>query len=123
MTSSRAARPPASSSTADVNAVHLVGRVTAAPVERELPSGDRVVTLRVTLDRPTGPTKHGGGRRQVDAIDLACWSEPTRRSAEQVGPGDRVAVHGALRRRFYRAGSATLSRYEVEVQRLVPEVP
>ncbi|MGI8946410.1 MAG: single-stranded DNA-binding protein [Ornithinimicrobium sp.] len=107
----------------DVNEIHLVGRVTGAPVEREMPSGDRVVTLRITLDRPARPTASPPARRRVDAVDLACWSAPTREVTERLDLGARLEVHGALRRRFYRAGSVTLSRYEVEVEQLTPVLP
>jgi single-strand DNA-binding protein len=94
---------------ADVNEVRLVGRVSAEPDSRELPSGDVVVQLRVVVNRPPSDRKP-----QVDTIDVACWSAPARRSALRQKPGDVVEVHGALRRRFYRAGEATVSRYEVE---------
>lgn len=92
------------------NEVHLVGRVSAAAEERELPSGDLIVALRVVVPRSGGGTP---GTR-VDTIDVACWSARTRRSARNLESGTRVEVRGALRRRFYRSGAATLSRYEVE---------
>ena len=34
------------------NQVTLLGRVSAPPEGRDLPSGDRLVTLRVIVDRP-----------------------------------------------------------------------
>jgi len=103
------------------NEVRLVGRVTGAPVSRELPSGDLVVTLRVTVDRPArgrDAKKAASTRRQVDAVDLACWTARTRGAALRLVEHDVVEVRGALRRRFYRAGAAPVSRYEVEVEQL-----
>ena len=93
-----------------VNEVRLVGRVSAAAEERELPSGDQVAQLRVVVPRATTA---GGGAR-VDTIDVACWTARTRRSARALHADDHVEVVGSLRRRFFRAGAATVSRYEVE---------
>lgn len=87
-----------------------------------MPSGDLVVTLRVTLDRPVRSTA-GSARRQVDTIDLACWDTSTRDAVRDFSTGSQIEVHGALRRRFYRAGGSTVSRYEVEVSSLSHVVP
>ncbi|NHA68324.1 single-stranded DNA-binding protein [Phycicoccus flavus] len=99
----------------DENSVRLVGRVTGVGQAVTLPSGDVVHTIRVTVTRPSSP---GVARAGVDAIDVACWSGATRRAAGRLGAGDRVVVEGALRRRFFRAGGAPVSRYEVEAARL-----
>lgn len=98
------------------NEVTLVGRVSAAPERRELPSGDQLVTLRVVVDRPPHKGTH---KRAVDVIDVACWTRRTQRSAAGLEPDDGVRVEGALRRRFFAAGGARTSRYEVEAIRLV----
>lgn len=96
-------------STAAVNVVRLVGRV-SQPEERALPSGDTVWTFRVVVDRPPG----GRSRQRVDAIDCAVWSGRLRRSVQGWTAGDLVVVTGSLRRRFFRAGGAAASRVEVE---------
>lgn len=98
------------------NEVTLVGRVSAAPEERDLPSGDHLVTLRVVVDRP--PHK-GTSRRAVDVIDVACWTRRTQRTGLALVAGDEVRVEGALRRRFFAAAGGRASRYEVEARRLV----
>lgn len=98
------------------NEVRLVGRVSAEPAEQELPSGDRVVTLRLVVPRE-GARRRGAaasGGATVDTIDVACWSGRSRTSALRLGAGDHAEVSGALRRRFFRAGGAAVSRYEVE---------
>lgn len=116
------------------NEVRLVGRVSGMPEAREMPSGDEVVQLRLVIRRPpvkkpasrgaatAGDAKTAGAaagpRVQVDTIDVACWSATTRRAARRVVEGDVIEVQGALRRRFYRAGAATVSRYEVEAARV-----
>lgn len=96
------------------NEVRLVGKVSGEVSERELPSGDRLVQLRVVVPRPAKPEGGGGGAATVDTIDVACWTGRVRRVAGRVGVGERVEVVGALRRRFFRSGGATASRYEVE---------
>ncbi|NHI18438.1 single-stranded DNA-binding protein [Phycicoccus endophyticus] len=95
----------------DENTVRLVGRVTSLDPPRELPSGDVVHTLRVTVGRPRG---HPG----VDTVDVACWSAATRRCAGRLQVGARVEVEGSLRRRFWRTGGGPVSRYEVQARRL-----
>jgi len=40
-----------------VNSVRLVGRVSAEPEHRELPSGDQLVQLRVVVARPPRPAR------------------------------------------------------------------
>lgn len=99
----------------DENTVHLVGRVTSLDPPRELPSGDVVHSLRVTVPRPR---VRGRDRPGVDTLDVACWSAATRRVAGRLAVGERVEVEGSLRRRFFRAGAGAASRYEVEATRV-----
>ncbi len=113
------------------NEVVLWGRLSAPAEQRELPSGDVIVTLRVVVDRPTGrPRATGSGtpRRNspdgkgrspgVDTIDVVCWSASTRRVALRLGGGEQIEVEGALRRRFFAAAAGRQSRYEVEAARV-----
>lgn len=91
------------------NSIRLVGRVSGEALERELPSGDRVVSFRLVVPREeTG----------ADTIDIAAWSGRTRRTALSLLPDQIVAIDGALRRRFFRAQGAVASRYEVEAVRI-----
>lgn len=96
-----------------LNEVRLRGRWTAA-AERELPSGDVVVTARLVVPR-AGPG--------VDTIDCAVWKAATRRRAMKVVAGSTVEVDGSLRRRFWRTPSGAASRYEVEVSALRRAAP
>lgn len=93
------------------NEVTLRGRLSTEPETRELPSGDRLVTLRLVVDRPPRPADTG---RRVDVIDVACWTRRTQRAAGRLHPGDVVEIEGSLRRRFFAAGAGRASRYEVE---------
>lgn len=114
--------PEPATETSHLNEVTLVGRVSASPEQRELPSGDQLVTLRVVVDRlPSkgAPPSRGIGKRTVDVIDVACWTRRTQRSASGLAPDDGVRVEGSLRRRFFATAGGRSSRYEVEATRLV----
>lgn len=107
-----------------LNQVVLVGRVSAAPESRELPSGDTVVNFRVVVDRPPARAARAAradkvtSRRQVDVIDVACWSRRTQRSAGGLATDAEVRVEGSLRRRFFSVAGSRASRYEVEAERI-----
>ena len=96
---------------AALNQVVLHGRLTAVPLERELPSGDLISTFRVVVDRAEG----GRSRQRSDALECVAWTGRVRRSVSCWRVGDEVSVEGALRRRFFRAGAGAASRVEVEV--------
>jgi single-strand DNA-binding protein len=95
-----------------VNEVRLRGRLAGVQDERALPSGDAVVGFRVVVDRDGS----SGGVARVDTLDCAAFRRDIRRKVSGWSPGDEVEVSGSLRRRFFRAGDAAASRYEVEVR-------
>jgi single-strand DNA-binding protein len=96
------------------NAVTLRGRVSSAPIERELPSGAVITTFRLSVPRARTPMTSGSSQGS-DWVDCVAWSARSRRSVGGWQVDDRVEVTGALRRRFYRAGQAATTRLEVEV--------
>jgi single-strand DNA-binding protein len=98
--------------------VVLLGRVSGAPQERELPSGDILVSWRVVVDRPPPRRRPSGRAPTVDTLDCVAWSATVRRTARGLLDGDVVSVEGALRRRFWRGSSGATSRTEVEVEAL-----
>ena len=102
--------------TAPRNEVVLVGRVPAPAEQRELPSGDVLVTWRVVVARPPGRRPPEGVRpTTVDTLDCVAWTASARRAATALRADDVVEVSGSLRRRFWRAGAGAASRCEVEV--------
>lgn len=101
-----------------VNEVRLSGRLAAEAAERDLPSGDAVVQLRLVVRRPPGRAGVTGSAAVVDTIDLACWTPVLRRRALALRVGDIVEIEGSLRRRFWRGPAGPASRYEVEVASL-----
>lgn len=106
--------------------VTMLGRVTAVPEERALPSGDALVTFRLSVRRR--PTPLGRGSRQSsDWVDCVAAGARVRRAASAWSVGDEIEVEGVLRRRFFRTGNAAGgSRLEVEVlraRRAAPTAP
>lgn len=103
--------------TAPRNEVLLVGRVSGIPEERTLPSGDRLTTWRLVVERDPGRRPPEGVRATtVDTFDCVAWTADARRRASKLLADDVVEVQGALRRRFWRAGGAAASRCEVEAR-------
>lgn len=101
--------------TAPRNEVLLVGRVSGVPEERTLPSGDRLTTWRLVVERGPGRRPPQGVRATtVDTFDCVAWTAAVRRRASALLADDVVEVQGALRRRFWRAGGGAASRCEVE---------
>ncbi|GAB3070575.1 hypothetical protein GCM10027053_39080 [Intrasporangium mesophilum] len=101
------------------NEVVLWGRLAAEAQERELPSGDVIVTLRVVVprrmpSRARAATAGAPRRATVDTIDVVCWTAATRRAALRLGAGEAIEIGGALRRRFFGGAVGRQSRYEVE---------
>ncbi|WP_090971132.1 single-stranded DNA-binding protein [Nocardioides exalbidus] len=98
------------------NDVRLVGRLSAAPAAVELPSGDTLMTFRISIERGAAPrsTSAKGSAQRVDSVPCTAWAPRLRRSVATWRPGDVVEVEGAVRCRFYQAGGATRSRVEVE---------
>jgi single-strand DNA-binding protein len=97
------------------NEVYLVGRLSGEPVERELPSGDVLLSWRIVVERDA--VDRGAGRATTDTVDCSAIKAGIRRSVTSWSPGDVVEVEGVLRRRFWRAPSGGVaSRYEVEAR-------
>ncbi len=97
-----------------MNDIRLRGRLAAAADQRELSSGDAVVTFRLVVDRPVRALRSASSAR-VDTLDCAAFAAGVRRRCLQWQPGDVLEVQGSLRRRFFRTGAGPASRYEVEV--------
>ena len=89
-----------------LNDLLLRGRVSAPAIEKELPSGDKVVEFRLIVSR----AERGG----VDTLDVAAWSSKVRRSALTLKEGEWVKITGAIHRRFWSGPAGVASRWQVE---------
>lgn len=96
-----------------LNEVRLIGRLSAAPEPRQLPSGDQLIQTRVVVDRP----ENARSRQRVDALDCTVWSASVRRQVARWSVGDVVELHGSVRRRFFQTPGGAQSRVEIEVHR------
>jgi single-strand DNA-binding protein len=91
------------------NSVTLRGRLAAQSTTRTLPSGDELVSFRMTVSRPPG------SRVTVDSIACSTTRARVRRSVQRARPGDWLELSGRLHRRFWRSAAGVASRYEVDV--------
>ncbi|MDX1657936.1 MAG: hypothetical protein R3343_03870 [Nitriliruptorales bacterium] len=111
-------------STDDTNRVLLQGRLSRDAEVKDLPSGDRLVLLRVVPRRP--------GTTTVDSIPVAVGPAPGRGQRKAPGQAgarevklaasleadDRVRVAGRIHRRFWDAGGVRRSRLQVVAEEL-----
>ncbi|HEY9522271.1 MAG TPA: single-stranded DNA-binding protein [Thermopolyspora sp.] len=98
------------------NEVILAGRLPETPVERVLPSGDRMTTWRVIVRRPAGDGPDDRPKARVDSIPCVSFDPKLCGLVTSWDRADFVTVTGMIRRRFWRTpeGGAS-SRIEVEV--------
>jgi single-strand DNA-binding protein len=101
-----------------VNVVVLAGTIAAEPVVRQMPSGDEVTELRLSVPE--------SGKRLLP-LPIAAWHATVgKRALKGLGKGDDVLVYGQLARRFYRSGAGARSLTEViatGVKKLEPVEP
>lgn len=98
----------------NLNSVSLRGRISSAPIERALPSGDVILTFRIVLTRERTPMT-AKSKQASDWVDCVAWGGRVRRSVGRWRVDDVVELEGALRRRFFKLASGTSTRVEVEV--------
>jgi len=89
-----------------LNDVLLRGRVSAEAIEKELPSGDKVVEFRLIVTRVKG--------EGVDTLDIGAWSAKARRSAMSLKPAEWIEISGSVHRRFWKGPAGLASRWQVE---------
>jgi single-strand DNA-binding protein len=85
-----------------LNDLLLRGRVSAQAVEKELPSGDKVVEFRLIVSR----LERGG----VDTLDIAAWSSKMRRSALTLKEGEWIEISGSIHRRVWSGPTGEIAR-------------
>ncbi len=89
-----------------LNDLLLRGRVSQEAIEKELPSGDKVVEFRLIVSRE----KQSG----VDTLDIGAWSSKSRRTALTLKADEWIQVSGSIHRRFWSAPTGLASRWQVE---------
>ena len=97
------------------NEVYLVGRLSGEPLERELPSGDVLLSWRLVVER--GPGDRGNSKIVHDTLPCFSLRAGVRRSVAAWSAGDIVEVEGLLRRSFWKIpGGGQASKCEVEAR-------
>ncbi|MBC7463464.1 MAG: single-stranded DNA-binding protein [Actinobacteria bacterium] len=92
------------------NLVNLRGRVSGSPLERELPSGDKVIEFRLIVTRES--------RVGVDTLDIGAWSAKARRKSATLKEGEWIEISGAIHRRFWQAPQGVASRWQIEASEI-----
>lgn len=100
-----------------LNRVMLIGRCTADPEMRYLPSGQPVTQLRIATNR-YGSSQDGERREFTDYHDVVVWNMGQRKLAELAGQylkkGSLVYIEGRLQTRSWD-GQDGQKRYRTEV--------
>jgi single-strand DNA-binding protein len=97
-------------STLALNDVLLRGRVSSMGVEKELPSGDKVVEFRIVIAR--------SDELGFDTIDISAWSSKLRRSASSLKTEEWVEISGSIKRRFWRGATGLASRWQIDASEI-----
>ncbi|MER6952278.1 single-stranded DNA-binding protein [Nonomuraea sp. NPDC000554] len=95
----------------DRNEVLLVGRLSAAPEDRTLPSGDTLTKWRIIVRR----RRHRHGGTLTDSIPCVTFDADTAALIRSLKPRDPVEITGAFRCRVHGPSGSKVWSYEVEV--------
>ena len=93
-----------------LNDVLLRGRVSTLAVEKELPSGDKVMEFRIVIAR--------SNEEGFDTIDISAWSTKLRRTAGSLKGDQWVEVSGSIKRRFWRGATGLASRWQIDASEI-----
>jgi single-strand DNA-binding protein len=93
-----------------LNDVLLRGRVSSLAVEKELPSGDKVMEFRIVIAR--------SDEEGFDTIDISAWSSKLRRTAASLKNDQWVEVSGCIKRRFWRGATGLASRWQIDASEI-----
>ncbi|WP_157036249.1 single-stranded DNA-binding protein [Streptomonospora alba] len=95
------------------NEVVVAGRITAEPYVRELASGDRLTTWRVSIARAPAQQRPN---QSADPITCVSFQKAIEERTREWRLGDVVQISGVLRRRFWRSPKGAASVVEIEAR-------
>jgi single-strand DNA-binding protein len=90
-----------------LNLAVVRGSCSSVPEVRDLPSGERLAVIQVTARPSAG---------KATSVPVVAWNPPAW--VEDLDAGEEIVAVGLVRRRFYQAGGAAMSRVEVEADYL-----
>lgn len=103
-----------------MNIVVLVGRLSSAPRQTQLPSGDERWAFELSCESdPTSPVPSASVAGESVTLSVPVAVAAPIAGIEQFDTGTELVVAGVVRRRFYRVGGVTNSRTEVVAQSVV----
>ncbi len=95
-----------------MNNVSLIGRLTANPELKHLPSGVATTRFSIAVDRNFVKQ---GEERQADFINIIAWRQTAEFICKYFGKGQRIAITGQIRTGSYTDQNGN-KRYTFEVQ-------
>ena len=96
-----------------MNSVNLVGRLGQDPKVGNVPSGSKVATLSLGVERKT---KEG---KTTDWIDCVAWGKTADVIEQYTHKGDRIGITGTLQTRTYETANGEKRKVvEVLIERL-----
>ena len=106
------------------NMVVLIGRLVADPEFRVLPSGDKVATFGLAVNRSIR-NPDGSFEDKLDGyFDCDHYGATAERFAREFGKGALVQITGSLHQRSYKvgngAGNRTVKKVEVKAKTVAP---
>jgi single-strand DNA-binding protein len=103
-----------------MNIVVLVGRLSSAPRQTELPSGDVRWAFELSCESdPASPVPAASVAGECVMLSVPVAVAAPVAGIESFDTGTKLVVAGVVRRRFYRAGGITQSRTEVVAQSVI----
>ncbi|MEW9551833.1 single-stranded DNA-binding protein [Nonomuraea sp. NPDC050783] len=97
----------------DRNEVLLVGRLSAAPEDHTMPSGDTATKWRIIVRRRRRQRRGGG--TLTDSVPCVTFNPDTAAVVRALKPRDYLEVTGSFRCRVFGPAGGKLWKYEVEV--------
>lgn len=97
-----------------VNKVILLGRLTADPEVRALPSGSHVASMRLATNVYAGKEEDGSRKELTEFHSLVAFDRQAELAGDLLRSGRLVYVEGRLRHRSWETGEGQ-KRYSTEV--------
>lgn len=94
------------------NVAVLLGRLTAEPEIRTIPSGAEVMNFTIAVDRPLGKN----GEKQADFIDCVAWRSTATFIGKYFHKGDMISVSGTIQTRSYEYEGKKRKATEIQVE-------
>jgi single-strand DNA-binding protein len=95
-----------------LNQVTLMGNLTRDPDLRETPTGQKVTSFSLALNR-SYKDSNGEWQEATDYVDIVCWGPLAERVDQYLSKGRRCLVQGRLQSRNWEQDGQKRSKVEV----------